>query len=349
MIAIEYLLRHFVIALACCVAISCGGSEDASRVNVELSKPLAERQILAFENSTLRADIVVNGGPVQSFLVFPGESSLNADITGVTINANNSIMIKWTEILNGFDIEISDQTQSFFADGNTRIDAEHVSDQYDYDGDGQSNLRERSEGRCVWSATESCLVSGLDVPEDTTLAEEPPPITIGDDSGNGITALEATVDTTIPVPAFDFDFSNADDITVNGDFSAGSTPWATQVATLVADGQTLCSIFPPNDVQISENLFFYGISFDLEPGKYAFTFDIQADRESIATFALVSPLTLAWIDQAVSVNETLRSYEIFYQHFEGTFPNSTFAFSAIRHPNVETTYCVDNFRFLKER
>lgn len=354
MISTTKLLRRFCIALACCGAISCTSSDDAPRANIALNKPLADRQILAFENSTLRADISVNGGPVQSFTVFPGESSLDVGITGVVINANNTITVKWTEFLNGFDVEISDQSQSFFADGDTQINATHQTDQYDYDNDGASNSEERSAGTCVWSANEACLATGqLDVPDNsvaTTLPPEQTPVTVGDDSGNGISILEATVDTTIPAPNFDFDFSNADDLTINGDFSGGRTPWQTQVSTLVADGQTLCAIFPASDgLQIFENLFYYGSLFDLDPGRYAFTFDIHADRESIATFALVTPNRPAWIDQPIDVSETPRSYEIFYEHLTGTFPSSAFALSALRHPTVATTFCIDNFRFLKER
>ena len=350
----ETFLRRFCIALACCGAISCTSSDDAPRTNIVLGKPLAERQILAFENSTLRADISVNGGPLQSFTVFPGQSSLDVDITGVVLNANNNITVKWTELLNGFDVEISDQSQSFFADGNTVINAAHQTDQYDYDSDGASNSEERSAGTCVWSANESCLTTGqLDVPDasvaDTSAPPEQPPVTIGDDSGNGISVLEAAFNTTIPTPAFEFDFSNAEDLTVNGDFSGGSVPWETQVATLLADGQTLCSIFPSDNAQITQNLFYYGLLFDLEPGRYAFTFDIYADRESIATFALVTINRPAWLDQGIAVSETPTSYEIFYEHFTGTFPASTFALSAIRHPTVATTFCIDNFRFLRER
>ena len=77
-------------------------------------------------------------------------------------------------------------------------------------------------------------------------------------------------------------------------------PWETQVATLLADGQTLCSIFPSDNAQITQNLFYYGLLFDLEPGRYAFTFDIYADRESIATFALVTINRPAWLDQGIA-------------------------------------------------
>jgi len=359
MIEIQNIPRYFVIALTCSGMIACASSEDSPITNIILDKPFAERQILAFENSTFRVDIRVNNGPVQSFTIFPGDNTLTASVAGVVLDQNNSIDVKWTELLNGFDVEISDQSQTFFADGNTVIDAMHITDQYDYDNDGASNSEERSAGMCVWSANEVCVTTGqADVPEngvgvaptsDTVPVVVNVPVVTGDNTGNGITTLEASVNTTILPPSFQFDFANADNVAVNGDFSGGSEPWSTQVANLVADGNDLCSVFPPGTVQRFDNLFYYGILFDLEPGRYAFRFDIRADRDSIATFAVTSPDVLAWLEQGFTVGETSRSIELFYEHRGGSFANSGVAFSAIRHPNVTTTFCVDNFQFFVER
>ena len=45
----------------------------------------------------------------------------------------------------------------FFADGNTTIDAPHIHEQYDFDGDTDSNLFELAAGTCLWSVTEPCI------------------------------------------------------------------------------------------------------------------------------------------------------------------------------------------------
>jgi len=156
MIEIQKFPYWIVIAVLWFGTVACTSSNDSQHTNIILGKPLAERQTLAFENSTLRVEIRVNSGPVQSFTIFPGQNTLTASVSGVIENASNNISIKWTELLNGFDVEISDQTQTFIADGSTQISAPHITDQYDYDNDGATNSEERSAGTCVWSANEIC-------------------------------------------------------------------------------------------------------------------------------------------------------------------------------------------------
>lgn len=78
-------------------------------------------------------------------------------VSGVQPDQENSLQIKWFEILDGFALEISEQTQQFMADGSTLIDASHNHTQFDFDNDGVSNLDERLSGSCVWSAgTDPC-------------------------------------------------------------------------------------------------------------------------------------------------------------------------------------------------
>jgi len=354
-------IRAIYIASLSLAAISCSSSDDGPSTNIVLGIPLADRQISAFENSVLRADIIVNNGAVQSFTVAPGQQVLDAGIRGVNINQSNDISIKWTEILNGFEVELTDQTQSFFADGNTQITAPHVADQYDYDSDGDSNLTERSDGMCVWTADELCLTSGqADIPSDQTptsvtgnasTVPVPTPVapqSVGDNSGNGITALEATVDTTPPIPTFQFNFGNATDIAMNGDFSQGTIGWDTNVGvTLIGNGDDLCGVMSPSDIQLFRNVYFWTGLFELIDGKYLFSFDIRSDRESIVKFGMVSD-DIAWFDHPISVSAAEKTVEISYEHRDGSFINTGFAFLAIPHPNVNTTYCIDNFRWLVE-
>ena len=155
--------RLLIAAVPCFTAISCDSS-DTTMSTIALAQPLAQRQALALEDSTLRADVVINNGTVQSFTFRPQEDNL-VTVGGIRLNENNNITVTWTEILNGFDVEISEQSQLFFASGNININAPHQTDQFDYDGDGNSNITEREDGTCVWSADENCLVVGqLDVP-----------------------------------------------------------------------------------------------------------------------------------------------------------------------------------------
>ena len=332
----------FIIASA--VLLSCESSTVQNTSAIQLGDPFRDRQILNIGDNPFRIQLVVNGGPVQNFTLAAGQPDIFVQVTGIRPNELNTVDITWLEVLNGFDVEISVQRQEFVASGNVTINATHSSDQFDYDSDGASNFAERTGNGCVWSANEVCQEAGqLDIPP--TVAPNP---TIGDPGG--LTPIEATINTNIPTPAFLFNFDNADDVAVNGDFSAGGMPWATQGAsTLLADGETLCSVFQSSEPQIFDLLVFYGELFDLAPGRYAFMFDIWADRESIVTFDISTPNILAWLDQGLSVNRTPQSYTVFYQHFSGTFPRTGVGFRAIRHPEITTTYCIDNFRFYVER
>ncbi len=346
--------RLFSIVSLSCAVFACSSSDNEPQTNITLSKPLADRQILALENSTLRADITINADPVQSFIVSPGQTLLQAGVTGVVLDANNRIEIKWIELLNGFEVEISDQVQSFFADGFTTITAPHESNQYDYDNDGDSNLRERAEGNCVWSAIESCLNSGqTDVPAaDSTQVVATPsePVNTGVNAGvtsTGLTAREATFDTTIPQPNYLFDYANADDFVINGDFSAGVAPWGTSQSVLTATGQDLCGRLPQTNIEIFDDLYYYGEFFAVGPGRYSFEFDIRADRETIASFTLTTPgVGAAIIDQHLSVNQVWDRKIISYQHL-GETVTGAIGFRVLR--GQETTWCIDNVSLLKER
>jgi len=126
--------------------IACN-SNDANQTlfNIDLPK----RQVTALNENTIRVDIRVNNGVLQQFFIVPNQTQISAGLTGVRLNQNNSLQLTWLELLNGFDVELAQQNHSFVADGNTVVDSPFISNQYDYDGDGLSNLQERRGNTCV--------------------------------------------------------------------------------------------------------------------------------------------------------------------------------------------------------
>jgi len=150
--------------------LSCTGENSNEGTLIELSSPEFNRQIIPLGSNEWRALIQVNSGPGQTFFFSGSTSPVAAVIDGVKRGQQNKILIKWFEILHGHTVEISVQDQDFFADGTTIISEPHTHNQFDYDGDGISNLDERSAGTCVWSAIESCINQGqIDIPTDNAL------------------------------------------------------------------------------------------------------------------------------------------------------------------------------------
>jgi len=162
--------RTRLLLILFCTMISCVSENSNDTTLIELHSPNFNRQIMALDNTEWRALIQVNSGPAQIFLFKNSASPLSASVAGVRRDEDNTILIKWFEILHGHTVEISVQSQAFFADGTTIIDTPHLYSQFDYDGDGTSNLVERYDGTCVWSSTEWCVDQGqTDIPTDNAL------------------------------------------------------------------------------------------------------------------------------------------------------------------------------------
>lgn len=89
-------------------------------------------------DTQMRVDINVNAGTTLTFFFNTAGSVRSANIVGVQNGERNFIQLKWSEILNGHPVEISQQSQNFIADGNTLVNAEHIHTQFDYDSDGRS-------------------------------------------------------------------------------------------------------------------------------------------------------------------------------------------------------------------
>jgi len=145
---------------------SCGGGgSNTNAGSIRLDDGGVVRQIYALSGNQLKVDIFVNSGPQQSFIVEDPDETITADITGVRSGELNDIVVVWSEMLNGYQVNLSRQEQEFQADEDTTINATHNFTEYDNDQDGVNNYDEREAGTCVWSA-EPCE---LDIPTNNSL------------------------------------------------------------------------------------------------------------------------------------------------------------------------------------
>jgi len=340
-------LNHIsIIAVACAGGlIACDGSQINDSTLITLDEPFRARQTLALDDNPLRAEISVNNGPTQTIVVPANQSTVSAAITGVRLNDSNTIVIKWYEILNGYKVEISEQSQGFIADGNTSIDAPHRSSQYDYDGDGTSNLDERNQGTCVWWAAEECLAQGRqDIPQDGFQVETPSP---GSQATPGLSGLELNADLTIPQASYQLNSSNADNLINNGDFNSGRELWYTYEANIEVNDGSLCVILPSGSVQQQSVLLIHDAVFDFDNARYLIDFDIRADRQTVAALSISTQGGIALVDQYVYVDQEWQTYKIPYTNSGGNISGVGFGFNALVN-SIETTYCFDNIKLYRE-
>lgn len=137
---------------------SCTSDDADSQVELFLSDTI--RQTLQFDETNLIVQISVNGGVDQTFEIDTSQST-NVMVTGILPEEQNSIRIVWIEVVDGRNVEISQQTQDFIANGNTIIDAQHDYSLYDYDNDSITNFDERLADTCVWSLSDQCEAGDL--------------------------------------------------------------------------------------------------------------------------------------------------------------------------------------------
>lgn len=162
--------RAMLLLILSYTMISCGSENSNDGTSIELASPAVNRQVIESQDIMWKALIQVNSGPAQILYFTDSALPTSATVDGIRRNEQNDISIKWFEILHGHTVEMSEQSQPFFADGTTIIDSQHRYTQFDYDRDGTSNLVEHIDGTCVWSATESCLNPGqTDIPTDNAL------------------------------------------------------------------------------------------------------------------------------------------------------------------------------------
>jgi len=330
-------LSAMVAFLAC---ISCDGNNptDNSAFNILLST----RNVLSIDESTLRVEVRVNGAAAQIFFVRPGETQILAPLTGVQLNENNSVQIIWTELYNGYDVQIARQSQMFFADGNTTIDAPHQRAEYDYDLDGVSNYDERQNNTCVWDANELCRQNGqIDIPASGSVTQNGTPT----QSTPPVTSMQSTAQST-------FNYDGAEQILNNGDFSSGIGAWFSDSSTLQIVSGALCATLTGGDERLLTPILITGELYDLDPGNYLYEFDIKSStnaqnlvvvgawhRSTSTTLfdQYLDPLTTQWQRRTIPYNQV-----------DGVFNNVNLTFQAVIQSSP-ITYCVDNIRIYKER
>lgn len=319
-------VRLSVVLLSCLTLFSCDGSTHPGATGLGLEAPFLNRQVMALDDSALRADIVVNSGAVQSVYFQPGQNTIETVITGVRRNETNTIAVTWYEILNGFQVEISEQSQTFVADNSITIDAPHITDQFDYDNDGRSNLDERNGMFCVWSADESCLEPGrTDVP--------------GDQTEGGVSIDPAQTD--------------RDNLLLNGDFSNGTSPYFSHnVENLRVTGGALCLEVPPLPDDPQLDILAYLTRINLEPGSYSIEFEArsshagrllnvafyQASSNTDLLYTYVEPTTLEWQSKQA----------LYLQNDEVPLEGVSLVIRAVFDESETITYCFDNLALYKQ-
>ena len=315
------IISRSVILLASIGLLACDSSSNSESSSVVLD--INTREILSVNANTLQVDIRVNGGQSQTFSVDPSQNEPSVTVFGVRVGESNNIEIRWSELLNGYQVELSLQSQTFFADSNNAIDAPHSSSQFDYDEDGVSNLDERHAGTCVWSANELCLETGqTDSPS----------------------AIQAQIFDDNPSP---LDLNNAT-VVVDSDFSSGLGLWEALVETrpTTLNGE-FCATFSPMDIEVWLFLASYNPVLDIAPASYAIQFDVRASRNAAVEVGLYHPPTsTAVFDSRFEVTEGWETNTVSFVHEGDALSGVTLGLNALTS-NIETTFCFDNIKFVQ--
>lgn len=331
-----------VFLITAILAGGCDAQFEGTEKLVELGSPFKDRQIASIAENSLRADISINSGVIQSFVFPPGNrDNISVSIQGISLDQSNSISITWVEILNGFDIELSTQQQSFIAAGAISIDERHDTDLFDYDMDGRSNFDERQNDGCVWFVNTECREEGvLDVPPFTDTQPGPEPLPgLGGDVliGPGL-SMSGTV--------IGRDESVVDSILFDDDFTTDSNLWGTQASPLDIVNGRMCIPFRAGRPGIQATLVSNFGTFPIEPGTYLVEFDVVADRLApVSVNVTVPPDARAVLDHYVQGTTEWVTHRIRF-NTSATSNNGGVSFLAIED-DFETTYCFDNIRLFR--
>ncbi len=313
-------------AIACIIFGGMFSACESSNYNdtPAASLSLPDRQILALNDKRLLVEFNINNGLPQKYFLEPDQTTIDVSVGGVRDNQNNTIDILWSAIYNDMGVEISTQNQEFFARGNIVIDAPHVTDFFDYDKDGISNYAELLDGTCVWYTGNQCYLDGvIDKPTSPALSQ-------------GL------------IPDYSFDYNNADDLIVNGDFSRGTEGWGADYAWLQSVGTHLCSTLDAGTFPVQYPVLASG-SIGLEPGEHMIEFDVKSTRDNAALnvqlysfarqqvvlYEFVQPLSLDWGKRRIKYT------------YSGEQDNFSLQFSAVINNSQTTTYCFDNVSVFK--
>lgn len=336
-----YILLVFLsIGLSGCDAIDSVNTDTTPTI---LNIPNITRQISSIDDSEMRLVIRVNGGAIQTFTVPGGQTSMPIELRNIRLGENNSITVLWIELLNGYDVEMALQTQTFFAEGNVTIDSEYSSQQFDYDQDGQSNFNERISGTCVWSANDLCLLDGnTDVPPETLLQPG-----IEQDS------FEASVFDVQISPAFSQNgtvvpfntINNATATIVDENFTTGVESWYSDDGE-VSENDTMCIVFQRGVMGYQGLLVYSEQLLTFESADYLFQFDLWVNRAAPVSAGLYEERRrISILDHYVQGSNQWTTHTILVES-DISSSNMTIGFQAIRSV-VPTKYCFDNIKIVK--
>ena len=328
---------------------ACDSSTSDPTIPVSIGYPLADRQIQSIDNSILQIQVVVNGGAAQLFNIDSSAPTATIDVRGILIGQSNTIQITWTENLNGFEIELARQEQVFLAEGNVVIDAFHDASAFDYDSDGLTNLDERNEGSCVWSATDSCLIEGAaDVPSSNqpSMVAEPVQTPVQTTAEEGVFSnpelLLLSDENAVP----SVDFINGTNVVSAQDFNNNTGEYVSNDPDGVIIGE-YCVQFQPGPVGVQNFLAAHIDTFAATPGNYAFRFDVRSSRTAPVLASITSlvggstPLLNQWV-RSFTASQT-RSIAFTRT---GETVTAAVGFSALRADTV-TEYCFDNIQLVR--
>ena len=318
--------RLFLLPFASAALFACEGTSN-NTVNMMLDNPIRDRQIRSFDQSTLFVDITVNGGPLQNIVVPRGETPM-VGVTGILPGSSNTMDIRWYERLNGVEINLSTQNQTFFSGGNIVIDAPHDSEQFDDDNDGVSNLQERINGTCVWDSTVDCSATQSDIGPDVFITSA--------FAQNGILVDESFVDGASRTIVFD-------------DFSAGIINWASNDPIQQRSGAMCVDFLRGGPTGVQDLLAYYtGGQFSMDPGTYIMQYDLRIGTRSMPlTIGITynAPEFINIIDHYVQGTQQWTTFTIQFEN-NVDVNDANIGIFALQSP-FDTTYCIDNFLVVK--
>jgi len=310
--------RSRLLLILSSILISCTGENSNQSTRIELHSPAVNRQVVAVDDIKWRAQIQVDSGPAQDFFFENAASTQSVSVDGVQRGKDNEIFIKWFEILHGHTVEMSTQSLRFFAGGSTLVNTEHLHTQFDYDGDGTSNLVERYDGTCVWSSTETCVAPDqTDIPTDNALL-------------NG-------------------DFSELD-----GDLPDRFRYWISKLPVVPGTIGEYCVISPATALNSWEARIDYSpltIFIDANTS-YSIVFDVRAQTSSKVHVLLAEKIPGTDDFQPVAEDlfvEVSTLYETKSVSYEsGADVHSEVSFSLTFGDGTNNTFCFDNIKLIRE-
>lgn len=318
--------RLFLLLIASAALFACEGTSNQT-VNMMLDNPIRDRQISSFDQSTLLVDITVNDGPLQTIVVPPGVFP-TVGVVGILPDSTNTMNIRWYEVLDGVEINLATQNQTFFSGGNIIIDVPHDSAQFDDDSDGVSNLQERINGTCVWDATDDCSAPQSDVGPDVFITSA--------FAQNGILVDENVV-------------NSASRTVVSDDFSAGIINWSSNDPIQQRSGAMCVDFLGGGPTGVQDLLGYYTAGLlSMDPGTYVMQYDLRVDTRSMPLTIGITYNAPEFIDIVDHYVQGTQQWTTFTIQFENNVDvtDANIGIFALQSP-FDTTYCIDNFLLVK--